>query len=46
MVTHSSILGRKIQRKEKTGGLKAMGSQRVRSDTRICFSTGLALLEF
>ena len=43
---HSSILGRKIQRTEETGGLKAMGSQRVRGDTRICLSTVLALLEF
>ena len=32
MVTHSSILARKIARTEEPGGPQSMGSQRVRHD--------------
>ena len=32
MVTHSSILARKIPWTEEPGGLQSMGSQRVRND--------------
>ena len=41
MATHSSVLARRIPWTEEPGGLKSMGSQRIRHDDRLWFSLSL-----